>query len=107
MESLRQDFIYALRFLRKHRGFALLIVLCLRSGAHQVEREPEDAPLVATNQGTKGPGVSSFGLVNKLAIGRFGHPEFTLPGDPNGTDAAAALPGGEPGEASAPCRGTG
>ena len=32
MESLRQDFIYALRFLRKHRGFALLIVLCLALG---------------------------------------------------------------------------
>jgi putative ABC transport system permease protein len=32
MESLRQDFIYALRFLRKHRGFALLIVLCLTLG---------------------------------------------------------------------------
>jgi hypothetical protein len=28
MESLRQDFIYALRFMRKHRGFAVLIVLC-------------------------------------------------------------------------------
>jgi putative ABC transport system permease protein len=32
MESLRQDFIYALRFMRKHRGFALLIVLCLALG---------------------------------------------------------------------------
>jgi len=32
MESLRQDFIYALRFLRKHRGFAVLIVLCLALG---------------------------------------------------------------------------
>ena len=32
MESLRQDFIYALRFLRKHRGFAMLIVLCLALG---------------------------------------------------------------------------
>ncbi|MEA2558557.1 MAG: hypothetical protein QOH06_61 [Acidobacteriota bacterium] len=32
MESLRQDFIYALRFLRKHRGFAILIVLCLGLG---------------------------------------------------------------------------
>ena len=32
MESLRQDFIYALRFMRKHRGFAILIVLCLALG---------------------------------------------------------------------------
>ena len=32
MESLRQDFIYALRFMRKHRGFAVLIVLCLALG---------------------------------------------------------------------------
>lgn len=32
MESLRQDFIYALRFMRKHRGFAILIVLCLSLG---------------------------------------------------------------------------
>ncbi len=32
MESLRQDFIYALRFMRKHRGFALLIVLCFALG---------------------------------------------------------------------------
>jgi putative ABC transport system permease protein len=32
MENLRQDFIYALRFMRKHRGFAILIVLCLAVG---------------------------------------------------------------------------
>jgi putative ABC transport system permease protein len=32
MESLRQDFIYALRFMRKHRGFAILIVLCFALG---------------------------------------------------------------------------
>jgi hypothetical protein len=54
-------------------------VFCLRACAYEVEGEPENAPLVTPDQRSEGltvgaSGALGFGLINKLAIGRFGHP---------------------------------
>ena len=82
----------------------------ISSGAEsdEVEGQAEDPALVAPHQGPEGPGVSALGLVNELAIGRFGHPAFTLPGNPfeatppTGAPGEAGTPTDEPGEAVIP-----